>query len=265
MTRHLSRDHVAVLAGLLAPLAVAAILLPWRASWSNTNVALLLVVASWPWPRSETASPGRWRRCRRVGLVRFLLHPALRAVHHPRLSRPHHGAAAAGGRPGRLAAGGAGPAAAGRRDHRRRLSRPRSTRSPSLAKSRGRAGTVVDSVREQLISVLDLEGCRFEYGSLLGHPPRLEPDGTVVTGHGRWDVEHVRPARGGDRAADLRPRPVLRPLHDVAPGRGEAVLAGPAGRRHPGRSGRAGVWFARQVRSRTPSSSARASRSAGSA
>ena len=45
VTRHLSRDHIALIAGLLVPLAVAAILLPWRASWSNTNVALLLVVA----------------------------------------------------------------------------------------------------------------------------------------------------------------------------------------------------------------------------
>ena len=45
MTRYLSRESAAVLAGLLVPLAVAAILLPWRASWSNTNVALLLVVA----------------------------------------------------------------------------------------------------------------------------------------------------------------------------------------------------------------------------
>ena len=45
MTRHFTRDRTAVLAGLLVPLAVAAILLPWRASWSNTNMALLLVVA----------------------------------------------------------------------------------------------------------------------------------------------------------------------------------------------------------------------------
>ena len=48
---------------------------------------------------------------------------------------------------------------------------------------------VVDHVRKQLISLLDLEACRFEYGSLLGHPPRLEPDGTVMAGHARWDVE----------------------------------------------------------------------------
>jgi hypothetical protein len=49
---------------------------------------------------------------------------------------------------------------------------------------------VVDHVRDQLIGLLDLEGSRFEHGSLLGHPPRLEPDGTItVAGHARWDVE----------------------------------------------------------------------------
>ena len=45
MTRYLSRDRIAIMAALAAPLAAAAILLPFRASWSNTNVALLLVVA----------------------------------------------------------------------------------------------------------------------------------------------------------------------------------------------------------------------------
>jgi len=44
MTRYLSRDRAAIAAALLAPLAAAAILLPFRASWPNTNVALLLVV-----------------------------------------------------------------------------------------------------------------------------------------------------------------------------------------------------------------------------
>jgi hypothetical protein len=48
---------------------------------------------------------------------------------------------------------------------------------------------VVDRVKEQLVGLLDLEGARFEYGSLLGHPPRLEPDGTVTVGRSRWDVE----------------------------------------------------------------------------
>jgi K+-sensing histidine kinase KdpD len=40
MTHHITRDRVAIAAAL----AAAVILLPWRGSWSNTNVALLLVV-----------------------------------------------------------------------------------------------------------------------------------------------------------------------------------------------------------------------------
>jgi uncharacterized membrane protein len=44
MTGYLTRDRIAIVAALAAPLAVAAVLLPFRASWSNTNVALLLVV-----------------------------------------------------------------------------------------------------------------------------------------------------------------------------------------------------------------------------
>ena len=45
MTRFLTRDPAAIAVALMLPLASAAILLPWRGSWSNTNVALLLVVA----------------------------------------------------------------------------------------------------------------------------------------------------------------------------------------------------------------------------
>src|SRR5215470_3917962 len=45
---------------------------------------------------------------------------------------------------------------------------------------------VVDHVRQQLVGPLDLRECRFEYGVLLGHPPRLEPDGTVLAARGRW-------------------------------------------------------------------------------
>jgi hypothetical protein len=50
---------------------------------------------------------------------------------------------------------------------------------------------VADHVSEQLTGLLGLEGCRFEFGSLLSHPPRLEADGTVVAGHDRWDVERA--------------------------------------------------------------------------
>ena len=59
----------------------------------------------------------------------------------------------------------------------------------SLAKSAAIPDVVVNRVKEQLVALLDLQGARFEYGSLLGHPPRLEPDGTVTVGRSRWDVE----------------------------------------------------------------------------
>ena len=44
MSRYVTRDRVAIGAAVAVPLAGAAILLPWRSSWPNTNVALLLVV-----------------------------------------------------------------------------------------------------------------------------------------------------------------------------------------------------------------------------
>lgn len=49
--------------------------------------------------------------------------------------------------------------------------------------------TVVDHVTDQLTALLHLRACRFEYGTLIGHPPRLEPDGTVTWGRKRWNVD----------------------------------------------------------------------------
>jgi len=48
MSRYLSRDRTAVLAALVAPLALAAVLVPFRAGFPNTDaaLALLLVVAA---------------------------------------------------------------------------------------------------------------------------------------------------------------------------------------------------------------------------
>ena len=42
--RYLTRDRAAIAAAVAAPLGAAAILLPFRADWSNTSTALLLVV-----------------------------------------------------------------------------------------------------------------------------------------------------------------------------------------------------------------------------
>lgn len=50
---------------------------------------------------------------------------------------------------------------------------------------------VAGHVRAQLMSLLNLTDCRFEFGSLLSHPPRLAEDGTVLAGDIRWDVDGV--------------------------------------------------------------------------
>ncbi|MFF0425343.1 hypothetical protein ACFYUJ_13105 [Streptomyces sp. NPDC004520] len=44
-------------------------------------------------------------------------------------------------------------------------------------------------MRQELVEVLELRACRFEYGMLIGRPPRLDPDGTVRVDGWIWDLE----------------------------------------------------------------------------
>jgi hypothetical protein len=188
MTRYLTRDQAAFAAAIAAPLAAAAILLPWRSSWSNTNVALLLVVvivavsaignrvagalaavgaAVW-FDFFFTVPYERFTISRSADLTTFIL---------------------------LLVVGVAVSQLAARARHLRvvtitdenYLSQIHET--AALAQSARSPDAVVEHVREQLIGVLGLSDCRFEYGVLLGHPPRLEQDGTVMTRNGHWPVD----------------------------------------------------------------------------
>lgn len=91
---------------------------------------------------------------------------------------------------------------------------------------------MVDHVRDQLVSLLDLQDCRFEYGKLMGSPARLESDGTIVTRHGRWDADQfglpageIETFAGGQYFGRfmLTPKPRL-----------AAIVAGTHGRSHAG-------------------------------
>ncbi|MFF2548140.1 DUF4118 domain-containing protein [Kitasatospora sp. NPDC058063] len=53
------------------------------------------------------------------------------------------------------------------------------------------APTVVDHVRDELVDLLGLRACRLECGSLIGHPPRVEHDGSVVAGRKIWPTEEL--------------------------------------------------------------------------
>ncbi len=188
--RLVARDTLALPAAVAAPLALCAVLLPFRAHLANTNVALLLVVvvvamaalgnrgagvvasvtaALWfdffftrPYERfsiSKSADLTTAVLLLLVGLVVSQLAAYARRLQVITITDADH------------------------------LARIHET--AVLARTANSGLTVVDQVRAQLIDLLQLRGCRFEFGTLLGHPPRLEPDGSVVVGRRRWDADRL--------------------------------------------------------------------------
>src|SRR5271154_4489101 len=154
MTRYLSRDRIAILAALVAPLATAAILLPWRASWSNTNVALLLVAVVVAVAAIGNRIAGALAAVSAFAWFDFFF------------TRPYerftiHGSADITTAVLLLVVGLAVSQLAARARQLRVVAitdagyLAQIHEAASTAKSAGAAETVVDSVREQLISVLD--------------------------------------------------------------------------------------------------------------
>jgi Domain of unknown function (DUF4118) len=188
MTRYLTRDRAAVAAAIVLPLAVAAILLPWRGSWSNTNVALLLVVAVVAVAAAGSRLAGalaavsaaawfdffftqpyeRFTISHSADVTTFVLLLAVGLAVSQLAAWARHLKAVTIADAGYLA---------------------RITGSAALSQTAGSPEDVVEHVRKQLIGLLELRDCRFEYGMLLGQPPRLERDGTVLTRYGHWPVE----------------------------------------------------------------------------
>lgn len=188
MARYLNRDGAAIAAALAAPLVVVAVLLPFRASWSNTNVALLLVVAVVAVAALGNRVAGALAAVSAAAWFDlFFTRPFERFT----IAKPADVTTAVllllvGLAVSQLAA------------RARRLQVIAITDAGYLAQIHDTAeltqtarspDAVVDHVKQQLTGLLDLQACRFEYGSLLGHPPRLGPDGTVMAGQRRWNVE----------------------------------------------------------------------------
>jgi len=189
MTRYLTRDRIAILAAVAAPLAVAAVLLlPFRASWSNTNVALLLVVVVVGVAAIGNRVAGGLAAVSAavwfdffftLPYYRFTIRSSADVTTAVLLLLTGLAVSQLAARARRLKVIAVTDAGYLTQIHE----------TASLAKSATGPDVVVNHVKEQLVGLLDLEGARFEYGSLLGHPPRLEPDGTVTVGRSRRDVE----------------------------------------------------------------------------
>ena len=188
MTRYLTRDRAAIAAAVVVPLALAAVLLPWRGSWSNTNVALLLVVAVVAVAAAGNRFAGalaavsaaawfdffftqpyeRFTIRHSSDVTTFLLLLVVGVAVSQLAAWARHLKAVTIADAGYLA---------------------RISQSAALSKTASSPDEVVEHVRKELIGLLDLRDCRFEYGMLLGRPPRLEADGTVRTRYGYWPAD----------------------------------------------------------------------------
>ncbi|WP_405860444.1 DUF4118 domain-containing protein [Streptomyces sp. NBC_00090] len=182
------RDAAAVAAGALAPFAAALVLMPLRTSVTHTNVALLLVVVV-----VAVSAFGNWF----AGALAALSAAAWFDFFHTEPYQSFHIEDRAeietavlllvvGLIVSQLAARGRTMKRVAVTDatHLERLHG-----TTRLARSSTSSDDVVQQVRQELVEVLELRACRFEYGSLLGRPPRLDPDGTVKVDGWIWDLE----------------------------------------------------------------------------
>jgi K+-sensing histidine kinase KdpD len=189
MSRFLTRDRVAVFVALAAPLALAAILVPFRASFPNTDAALamLLVVVA-------VAANGY----RLAGILAAL---SAAVWFDFFLTRPYEqftitrrtdiettillliiGVAVT-----ELAVW-------GRRQYTAASRRAGYLEGINAAAQSVAAGdspsTLIDQVTRQLTQLLSLQSCRFQYGVAgLGQPARMRHDGTVTMARRAWDVD----------------------------------------------------------------------------
>lgn len=186
--RYLTAGRVAIAVAIAAPLAAAIILVPFRAAWSNTNVALLLVVVV-----VAIAALGNRVAGALAALSAFAWFDFFFTVPYYSFTiRSSSDVTTAV----LLLLTGAAVSQLAARARRFRIATitdegylEQIRRAAELGRTARSPFTIVDLVKEQLVELLKLDECRFEYGSLTGHPARLEPDGSVTQGHRSWDVE----------------------------------------------------------------------------
>ncbi|MFI8242954.1 DUF4118 domain-containing protein [Streptomyces sp. NPDC085866] len=182
------RDRLALAAGVVAPLVVAAALVPLRTDLSRTNAALVLVVVV-----VAVAALGS----RTAGTVAAL---SAAAGFDFFFTRPYEtfDITASGDVATAVLLLVVGLIVSRLAARARRLEvvavtdaahLDRIHRTAALAQSANSADIMVDHVRGELTELLGLRACRFEYGTLVGRPPRLEKDGSVTVGRHAWDVD----------------------------------------------------------------------------
>jgi hypothetical protein len=196
------RDRLAVAAALAGPAAVAAVLVPWRSSLPSTNVALLLVVVVVAVAANGRRGPGLLAAVgAAVWFDFFWTRPYERFTITARADVETTVLL--------LIVGAVVSELAARGRRSRQVVRTGTAYLASIHTAAGRAagGRTADELIEQvcreLTELLALRAARFEQGSYLGHPPRLDEHGELIWDSSRWDI-----ARNGlpDQEIELRAR-----------------------------------------------------------
>ncbi|MFG2617203.1 DUF4118 domain-containing protein [Streptomyces sp. NPDC048507] len=192
MSGYRLHDGAALLAALVVPFLVALALVPFRTGLSATNEALIVVVAVVAVAACGTRAAGALAALSAAAWYDFFL------------TRPYERFAIAEGDAVQTAVLllVVGLIVSQLAVHARRLRTVVVSDSAylsglqataRLAEGGGSAQEVVERVRRELVALLELRSCRFEYGALLGHLPRLEHDGGVwlrrgtrITQYAEW-------------------------------------------------------------------------------
>ena len=198
MPEYLTRDRLAVLAALAVPLAVAAVLVPFRASFPNTDAALALLlvvvavaangyrqagflaaVSTAVWFDFFLTQPyERFSITRRTDIETTVLLLVI-GVAVTEIS--------VWGRRQRVTAS-------------RRAGYLDGINSAAQAVAAGgSAAGLIGQVTSQLTQLLGLRSCSFQHGVAgIGRPARLQHDGSVTIGQRAWDVDAEGFPRGSD-------------------------------------------------------------------
>jgi K+-sensing histidine kinase KdpD len=231
VTSWLSRDRLAVIAGLAAPLALIAVLVPFRTSFPNTDAALVLVLvvvlvaaagsrlagllaavsaAVWfdffltrPFERFSIT------RATDIGTTLLLLGIGIVVTEIAVWGRRQN--AAASQRAGYL----------------------RGINAAAAAVAAGGSATeLIDQVSVSLTQLLSLRSCQFQRGMAgVGRPARIQPDGTVtLAGRSLDPAEYGLPTATGtellvESGGRLEGRYLLQPDPAARPGREQVLVA----------------------------------------
>jgi K+-sensing histidine kinase KdpD len=189
MPAWLNRDRLAMLAGLVAPLVLAVVLVPFRGSFPNTDAALAMLVVVVAVAANGHRLAGYLSAVSAaVWFDFFLTQPYERfAITHRTDIETTVLLLVIGAAITEIAVW-------GRRQYatasRRAGYLDGVNNAARAVAAGGSAPALIDQVNSQLIRLLSLRSCVFQYGVAgLGRPARLHHDGSVTIGQRRWEAD----------------------------------------------------------------------------